>query len=175
MDCSPQVGFTILQTDVTETRDIVRNTFNVSAWPAITYFSSIVITKQQCESDLDLKLDDIALGSGPTRLFGNTRLMLCVYGMTRTHVNLTLRYSRMATSNEDFQSFWGFSTEERDTPRWEYQFDPMVKDEIDSLLPLPSPFDAVYELCKLFGISKKTAYELCSDRRPRVDNRSISG
>ena len=43
-----------MHTDVTETRHIVRNDFtNVFAWPAITYVSSIVITKQQCKSDLD--------------------------------------------------------------------------------------------------------------------------
>ena len=61
----------------------------------------------------------------------------------------------MIASKEDFERFWGFSVEERDIPRVEYQFNPMIKDEIDSLLPLPHPFDRAYELCKSFGISRK--------------------
>ena len=83
--------------------------------------------------------------------------MLCVNGMTRTHVNLSLWYSRMITSNEDFHNFWGHSAEEREILRVEYEYDSMIKDEIDSLLPLPPPFEKAYKLCTSSGIHRRSS------------------
>lgn len=69
---------------------------------------------------------------------------------------MSLWYSRLAASDEDYANYFGFSKDERDIPRVEYSYDPLVASEIESLYSqLPFSLAAAYELCKRGGVSQK--------------------
>jgi len=86
----------------------VGETFSLWAWPAITYVSTVVVSRKHYESHfknfLDLNNGAICL------LFGKTRLMLITNGVSMDQVLMTLWYSRLATSNEDYNAFFGLNS-----------------------------------------------------------------
>ena len=76
--------------------------------------STVVLSRKHYESHfknfLDLNNGAICL------LFGKTRLMLITNGVSMDQVLMTLWYSRLATSNEDYNAFFGLNIDERDIP-----------------------------------------------------------
>ncbi len=131
----------------------VRRTYNLYAWPAITYASTIVVSPERYESEFKRLLDR---DGATSLLIGNTRLALSTNSKSfLKKVHMTLWYSRMAASPQDYHSLFGFAPDERDTPRVDYRFNATIGAEIDSLQPLPPPFAAAYELCKNIGVSQK--------------------
>ena len=93
-----------------------------------------------------------------SKLFGNTRMMLTTNSLRESHVRVSLWYSRLITSDEDYYKFYGFSPNESNMPHVDYKFNALVAEEIDeieSLRPLPHPFDVAYNLCKAGGVSQK--------------------
>ena len=123
------------------------------AWPAITYVSNLVVPKQLFKSDY--KSEQLLREGEITHLFGNTRLMLGYKGSRNNDVFLSLWYSRMITSEEDYRAFYGTSIREKPTTRPDFQFDPMIAAEIESLQPLPDPFEKAYARCKASSVSQK--------------------
>ena len=93
--------------------------------------------------------------------------MLSTNRETHNRVYMSLWYSRLITSNEDYERFFGFSPDETNIPRVEYQFDAMVAEELDSLQPLPDPFDVAYKLCRSGGVSQKWRLHCVRLRSPR--------
>ena len=122
-------------------------------WPAITYVSGILISKQRYDSDI--KSEQLQREGEITQLFGNTRLALVYNGSYNDNVKLSLWYSRMITSDEDYRAFYGVSITEKLARRPDFQFDPMIAAEIEALRPLPSPFDKAYVRCKASSVSQK--------------------
>ena len=91
-----------------------------------------------------------------SQVFGNSRLLLATDKISGdSNVVMSLWYSRMSKSFEDYHAFFGFDPDERKTPRVSYGYDPMIADEIDSLQPLPAPLAAAYDLCRNAGSSQK--------------------
>ena len=123
------------------------------AWPAITYVSSLKIPKQLYESEF--KSEQLLREGEITQLFGNTRLMLSYNRSNGDDVYLSLWYSRMITSEEDYRSFYGGSINEKLRTRPDFQFDSMVAAEIESLQPLPPLFEMAYARCKASSVSQK--------------------
>lgn len=130
----------------------VRSTHNLFVWPAVTYASTIVVTPEQYKSKFKKLLDE----SGATSLLiGDNRLALSTNSKSLGKVHMTLWYSRLTATAQDYHDFFGFQFDERDTPRVEYRFDEMIGQELDSLQPLPAPFATAYTLCKNTGVSQK--------------------
>lgn len=100
---------------LTRYRLIVRHKFNLWAWPAITYFSTVSVSREHYESEFS----DIQGRNNNTtsQLFGNTRLLLTTNRIAPGQVHLSLWYSRKARSEEDYREFFGLKPDESDTPR----------------------------------------------------------
>jgi len=131
----------------------VRETFNLWAWPVITYASTVVVARKRYESHFKKSLD---LNDGAiSQLFGNTRLMLITNAVSLDQVLMQLWYSRLAISNQDYNAFFGLNIDERDIPRVKCKFDARVARELDCLRPLPPPFAEAYDVCKGRGVSQK--------------------
>lgn len=130
----------------------VRSTYNLHVWPAITYASTIHMSRERYQSDFRRLLDE---NGATSLLIGNTRLALCTNSKSYRSVHMTLWYSRLTTSPQDYRAFFGFQPHERDIPQVDYRFDEMIGAEIESLQPLPPSFAAAYELCKNKGVSQK--------------------
>ena len=112
----------------------VRGTFDLRVWPAVTYVSTLVVSWEQHDSEFKRFLDK----SGTTSvLIGKTRLELSTTGTSADKVHMSLCYSRMTTSDQDYLDFFGFLPDEREIPRVEYKFNVTIAEEIDSLQPLP--------------------------------------
>ena len=85
-------------------------------------------------------------------------MLLTANSITKSQTNLSLWYSRLITSDEDYHRFFGFPPDETNMPHVEYEFNGMVAEEIDkikSLQSLPHPFDIAYDLCKAGSVSQK--------------------
>ena len=144
MACFQQVDLTIIHKSLSLIlRLAVRSTYNLYVWPAITYASTIVVTSEQYESEFKKMLDN----SGATSLVtGDTRLALSTNSKSPGKVRMTLLYSRLTTSTQEYHEDFGFQPDERDTPRVDYAFDEMIGRELDSLQPLPAPFYSLHAL-----------------------------
>lgn len=81
--------------------------------------------------------------------------MLGYRGRRNHTVYLSLWYSRMITSEEDYRAFYGAPITEEHITRADFQFDPMIAAEIESLQPLPEPIHKAYARCKASSVSQK--------------------
>ena len=153
MACFQRVDFTIIHKNLSLIlRLAVRSTYNLYVWPAVTYASTIVVTSEQYKSEFKKLLDN----SGATSLLiGDTRPTLSTNSKLLGKVHMTLWYSRLTKSTQDYHDFFGFQPDERDTPRVDYRFDEMIGRELDSLQPLPAPSATAYTHCKNNSVSQK--------------------
>lgn len=137
-------------------RAAVRDVFAVYAWPAITYVSSILVTQEQY--NLSFRHVQMENNGATSTLFGNTRMMLTTNSITQDQVRMSLWYSRLMTSDQDYYKFFGISPDETNIPHVDYEFNAMVAEEIDEIhsqQSLPHPFDIAYKLCKAGSVSQK--------------------
>ena len=130
----------------------VRRTYCLYAWPALIYVSTIVVSRERYDTEFRRLLDHDGITS---LLIGNTRLALLINSESLRKVHMTLWYSRMNTSSQDYQALFGFLPDERDTLRVDHRFDAKIGAEIDSLQSLTSSFAAAYEICTNVGVSQK--------------------
>ena len=133
----------------------MRPNYCLLAWPAISYVSSLVIPKQKYMAEF--KSEQLVREGEITKLFGNTRLALVDNGGDKNNVNLSLWFSRMITSEEDYHAFYGVPITEKSRTRPDFQFDPIVAAEIETLQPLPPPLEMAYAQCKASSVSQKMA------------------
>ena len=129
------------------------STYHHSVWPAISYVSTLIISAELFETEF--KSEHLRSGGEISQLFGNTRLMLGYSGRNHNSVHLSLWYSRMITSEDDYRAFYVAPITEKLRIRPDFQFDPIIAAEIESLRPFPSTFEMAYARCKASSISQK--------------------
>lgn len=114
-----------------------------------------MLSRKQYRADFE----EIQLRNDGTtsHLSSNTRIALATTNIKDDRVKMSLWYSRMSTSEEDFSNFFGFSPYKRAIPQVEYQFDSMIAEEMESLQPLPRPLALAYDICKTNSVSQKKA------------------
>lgn len=87
-------------------------------------------------------------------------------------MHMSLSFSRLAVSADDYHAFFGFDPHERATPPVDYQFDAMIAQEIENMKPLPPPFAKAYNRYNSNQISQK--FYLNAVRRDRSEKIDLS-
>ncbi|KAL8640382.1 MAG: hypothetical protein Q9226_008756, partial [Calogaya cf. arnoldii] len=131
-----------------------KKTSNLWAWPAIAYVSTVMVSRKAYNSDF--RTTQASNNNSTSQLIGNTRFVLNTNRVTSDQVNMSLWYSRLAATDEDYRTFFGISPGEQEIPRVGYHFDERVKDEIELLRNSLHPTLAMaFDCCKHSGVSQK--------------------